>query len=195
MKLIRIFPVLALLSIVWACGSSEEEPTPKSDGFFKFKVDGVQMELPVNDHLPMGFNYDPGGPVYGAVFQAFGEGSTGTSDFVNVGLMSENKFATGIDYELQDAVPYKGVGLARITFTYADKAGQIFNATLLQGLFPGLTVNDAATIRFTRITATEVEGTFSARVIGPVSPTTGRGTVEKVISDGQFKMKLLDNTN
>lgn len=184
-----------LLLGLMGCGSEgDDNPPPANAGFFKFKLDGVQQEFPVNDLLPMTFTYDAGGPVYNAVFQVLGEGSDGNSDFVNVLLRSETKFETGVDYQLQNGVPYKGIALARINFTYSDKSGQVFNAVLLQSSLTPLIINDSATIRFSKITETEAEGVFSAKVIGPVLPT-GRGTVEKIVSEGQFKMRLLDNTN
>lgn len=196
MKQIFAFPFLAvLLFVLLGCGSDGgDDLNPSTDKFFKFKLDGVQVEYPMTDLLPMTFTYDDNGKVFSAVFQALGNGSNGTADFVNVFLRSETKFQTGVDYELQDGVSYNGISIASINFTYADKEGQVFNAVLLQSSLPSLVIKDTATIRFTKISDSEVEGIFSAKVYGPVL-TSGRGDTEKVISDGQFKMKLLDNSN
>lgn len=172
-----------------SCGGSDEDPQPGQEGFIRFKVDGVQKEYKTVPGNAASFSFDSNGPVYNTIIQVLGPGSTGTSNFIQITVRNEKMFETNLDYNLQDAIPYKSVPLSRINFTYSNEQGQIFNAFLLDIQSPFLVVRDEAKLRFSKITNELVEGTFSAILIGPVT-NQSRGNQEMIISEGQFSMKL-----
>jgi len=194
MKRLFILFTLSLLSfLVFSCGSSAEDPQPIAEGFVRFKVDGVQKEFKTNPVSPMSFSFDSNGPVYNAILLVLGPGSTGTSNFIQINVLNESPFVTNVEYQMQEAVAYQGVALARINFTYADDQGQVFNAVLLKQTLPNLVVKNDAAVKFTKISEDWIEGNFTAILIGPIT-SSGVGNQERVISEGQFRMKLLDLT-
>ncbi|MDP2041705.1 hypothetical protein [Algoriphagus sp.] len=186
---IFIFFGILLLS----CGSKTEDPKPIAEGFIRFKVNGVQKEFKTNPVTPMSFSFDSNGPVHNAILQVLGPGSTGTSNFIQFNVWNEKTFELNVDYQMQQAIAYRGVGIARINFTYADEQGQVFNAVLLKQNLPSIVVKNDATVRFTKITKDWAEGTFTAILIGPVT-TSGIGNQERIISEGQFSIKLVNLT-
>lgn len=190
-KLLFLLIVLAPGFFFLSCGSKGEDPQPEIEGYIRFKVDGVQKEFKTGQTDLMSFSFDSNGPVYSAIAQVLGPGSTGTSNFIQINLRNESLFETEVSYEMQDAILYQGVPLVRILFTYSDEEGQIFNAVLLDNNSPFLEVKNDATLRFNKITEDWVEGTFSALLIGPVT-NLSVGDQERVISEGQFKMKLIN---
>ncbi len=192
-RLFKLFTLSLLSFLVFSCGSSAEDPQPIDEGFVRFKVDGIQKEYKTNPVSPMSFSFDPNGPVYNAILQVLGPGSTGTNNFIQVNVRNESPFVTNVDYQMQEAIAYQGVGLARINFTYADEQGQVFNAVLLKQSLPNIVVKNDATVKFTQINEDWAEGTFTATLIGPIT-STGVGNQELIISEGQFRMKLLDLT-
>lgn len=192
----RYFLVFILffgMFLCYSCDNSSEIPQPVAEGFIRFKVDGVQKEFKTNPVSPMSFSFDSNGSVHNAILQVLGPGSNGTSNFIQFNVRNESAFAANVEYQMQNAIAYQGVGLARINFTYADEQGQIFNAVLLKQSLPGIVVKNDATVRFTKITNDWVEGTFSAILIGPVT-TTGVGNQERIISAGQFGIQLVNLT-
>ncbi|MBA4298556.1 MAG: hypothetical protein C0433_00375 [Cyclobacterium sp.] len=141
----------------------------------------------------MSFSFDSNGPVHNAILQVLGPGSKGTSNFIQFNVWNEKTFELNVDYQMQQAIAYRGVGIARINFTYADEQGQVFNAVLLKQNLPSIVVKNDATVRFTKITKDWAEGTFTAILIGPVT-TSGIGNQERIISEGQFSIKLVNLT-
>lgn len=188
------FSALWLVSLfVFSCGSSAENPQPQTEGFIRFKVDGVQREFKANPMTPMSFSFDSNGQVYNAILQVLGPGSNGTNNFIQFNVRNESPFVTNVDYQMQEAIAYQGVDLSRINFTYSNEEGQLYNAVLLKQALPNLVVRDDAKVRFTKITENLVEGTFSALLTGPVTATSV-GNQELIISEGQFSIKLVDLT-
>jgi hypothetical protein len=175
--------------LLQSCGGSTEDPQPTAEGFIRFKVNGVQKEFKTNPVTPMSFSFDSNGPVYNAILQVLGPGSTGTSNFVQFNVWNEKIFETNVDYQMQQSVSYRGAAIARINFTYSDEQGQLYNAVLLKQNLPNIVVKNDATVRFTKITKDWAEGTFTAILIGPVT-TSGIGNQERIISEGQFSIKL-----
>lgn len=190
MKRLLSFSIIVLFGIfLISCGGSGEEPQPVQEGYIRFKVDGVQKEFKVGFGNPSSFSFDPNGDIFNTIIQVLGPGSTGTSNFIQFTVKNEKMFETNLDYNLQDAILYKGVPLSRINFVYSDEKGQSFAAVNLDPKSPLIVVKDAAKVRFTKITNDLVEGTFSALLIGPITPT-GVGKQEVIISEGQFSMKV-----
>lgn len=193
MKFLK-FSILILSGLLlFACGNSTEDPQPMGEGFIRFKVNGVQKEFKTNPVTPMSFSFDSNGQVHNAILQVLGPGSTGTGNFIQFNVWNEKTFETNLDYQMQQAISYRGAAIARINFTYADEQGQVFNAVLLKQNLPSMVVKNDATVRFTKITKDWVEGTFTAILIGPVT-TSGVGNQERIISEGQFSIKLVNLT-
>lgn len=192
MKTSRLFLLLLLIAIFSSCGSDKEEPQPNSSGFLRFKSNGVQKEFPLTPSQLMSFSYDPTGKIYFATFLIIGPGGDGTKNFVSATIRNEVIFTTGVDYKMQDLISYQGAKLVRIQFTYADEEGRIFNAVLEQRNIPGIRATDDARFRFTTITQNSVEGNFDALLLGPFSNLTGRGNTELPITEGQFRMPLIN---
>ncbi|GMQ30583.1 hypothetical protein [Algoriphagus confluentis] len=182
-----IFPLMLLLS----CGK-EEDPIPQTQGNLKFKVDGKWIEYAAGNQL-MGFALDPSGPMYLATASILGNPVDGTKNFLSISVRNESNFQTGIDYQMQDLITYKGAPMVRILLTYSDEIGQLYNAVLVQQTIPGLKVTDDATLRFTKIDSKWVEGTFSGVLLGPISSLTGRGNTELLITEGQFSLPMLSS--
>lgn len=176
-----------------SCEGSSEDPIPADPGFIRFKSDGLEKEFIPGPFDRIGFSYDANGPIFNAAVLVVGAGSTGTSNFIQFTIRNESPYATGVEYEMQEAISYQGASLPRVLFTYSDEQGQLFNAVLLDQNYPFLTVKDDATFRFTTITEEWVEGTFSARLTGPVTDLSV-GNQERLLTEGQFRMKLLDLT-
>lgn len=191
MKKLLFLLIVLVPGFFFSCGSEGEDPLPEVEGYIRFKVDGVQKEFKTRHIDLMSFSFDSNGPVYNAIAQVLGPGSTGTSNFVQFTLRSESLFETNVPYEMQDPISYQNIPLARILFTYSDEQGQVYNAVLLDRNSPFLVVKDDATFRFTKITDDWAEGTFSALLTGPVT-NLSVGDQELVISEGQFKMRLID---
>lgn len=191
-----VFSSIILICILpWcfvSCGSKSDDPQPQSEGYVRFKVNGVQKEFKVQN-TPMGFSLDAGGPVYTATALVLGPESGGTKNFLNLTLRNETLFQTGINYQMQSPINYKGVAMVRIMLTYANETGQIFNAVLFQQNIPGTKTTDDAQWKFTRIADNWVEGEFQGVLLGPFSQTTGRGNTELMLTDGQFSMSLVKN--
>jgi hypothetical protein len=116
-----------------------------------------------------------------------------TGNFVQFNVWNEKIFETNVDYQMQQSVSYRGAAIARINFTYSDEQGQLYNAVLLKQNLPNIVVKNDATVRFTKISKDWAEGTFSAILIGPVT-TSGVGNQERIISEGQFSIKLVNLT-
>lgn len=119
-----------------------------------------------------------------------GDGSDGTKNFVSLTMWNEEPFATGVTYEMQDAISFHGAPLVRIQFTYSDESGKVYNAVLFQRDDLPMRITDDASVRFSAITESQAEGTFEATVLGPVITTTGRENNELKITEGQFKLSL-----
>ncbi|MFN3999991.1 hypothetical protein [Algoriphagus sp.] len=190
MKKLLHFSILIFIGLyLVSCGGSNEDPQPAQEGFIRFKVDGILKEFKVGLGNSSSFSFDPNGPIFNTIIQVLGPGSTGTSNFIQFTVKNEKMFETNLDYNLQDAILYKGVPLSRINFVYSDEKGQSFAAVNLDPKSPLIVVKDAAKVRFSKITNDVVEGTFTALLIGPITPT-GVGKQEVTISEGQFSMKL-----
>lgn len=187
----RLSAILLFAVLILAACSGGDDPQPQSEYFFKFKVNGVQKEFKANlpTHL-MAMTYNATADVHMATAIILGDGSDGTKNFVSITALNEEPFATGITYRMQEAILYTGVPVVRIQFTYSDEDGNLYNAVLFQrdGL-PMLRTDDAS-IHFSSITQTKVEGTFDATVLGPVFTTTGRDNNELKITEGQFSLQL-----
>jgi hypothetical protein len=185
--------IVFCIVLFWSGGcSNNAEVTPSQEYFIKFKVDGVQKTYSHSFIAPFIFHYDQNGPIFNATILVLDEGSPGTSNFINIITRNEEAFEAGKDYLMQDAILYKSVKLPRISFTWADENGNIYNAVLLQSAYPGLTVNDDAQIRLTTITDDFVEGTFSARLFGSADTLPERLEKEVLITEGSFKLKRTD---
>ena len=192
----RSLVVLSLLLAVivfTGCSSDAEDQPSVQEGYIRFKSDGVAREFIPGPFDRMGFSFDSNGSIFNASVQVLGPGSTGTSNFIQFTIRNESPFAEGVDYDMQDAILYQGVPVTRILFTYSDEEGQLYNAVLLEENFPLLVVKDNAIFRFTSITDEWVEGTFSALLTGPVT-NLSVGNQERRLTEGQFRMKLLDQT-
>jgi hypothetical protein len=192
-KLLQFWFLILIGLYIVSCGGSSEDPQPTAEGFIRFKVNGVQKEFKTNPITPMSFSFDSNGPVYNAILQVLGPGSTGTGNFVQFNVWNEKIFETNVDYQMQQSVSYRGAAIARINFTYSDEQGQLYNAVLLKQNLPNIVVKNDATVRFTKISKDWAEGTFSAILIGPVT-TSGVGNQERIISEGQFSIKLVNLT-
>lgn len=185
---------LLIIFVMVSCGGEgSEDPQPTDTGYIRFKSDGVAKEYIPGPFDRIGFSFDTNGPVFNAVVQVLGPGSTGTSDFIQFNIRNESPFATGVDYNMQDPISYQTVPVARINMTYSDEQGQLFNAVLLDRNPQLIEVKDDATFRFTSITEEWVEGTFSALLTGPVT-TLSVGNQERILTEAKFRMKLLDLT-
>lgn len=181
--------IVFCIVLFWSGGcSNNAEVTPSQEYFIKFKVDGVQKEYRTTITHPFIFSYDQNGPIFNATILVLGQGSTGTSNFINIITRNEEAFQSGKDYLMQDPILYQSVNLARMAVTWADENGNIYNAVLLQSGYPGLTVNDDAQIRLTNVTDDFVEGEFSAKLFGP----DDRAENGKVVTEGSFKLKRTD---
>ncbi len=186
--------VLLMISILFfSCSGSNEEPQQLENGYIRFKSDGVSKEFIPNSFDRMGFSFDANGPVFNAIVQVLGQGSNGTSNFVQFTIRNESPFVVGEDYAMQEAISYQSVPLPRILFTYSNEQGQLYNAVLLERNPDLVSIKDDAMFRFTRITEEWVEGTFSALLTGPVT-SLSVGNQERRLTEGQFRMKLLDLT-
>jgi len=181
-----------IIGMIFLGSCSKEENQPLADYFVKYKIDGVEKFYSLTVNSPASFSYDAGNNIYSAILTGTGPGSTGTTDFVTINVRSHENFVTNSRYNLQDPINISGIDFSTVVFTYADMAGQLYNAVLLQISFPNLGVKDNAHVTFTNISADIVEGTFDALVLGPVNSTTGRGSDEKVVTEGQFRLKLLN---
>ncbi len=189
MKTSALFLLLSLLALA-SCSPTSDDPHPQAEGFVRFKVDGVQKEFKVTN-TPMGLTLDDNVPVYVVSAVGLSPRSDGIKNFLNMALRNETLFQSGVEYQMQNPINYKGVPMVRILLTYANESGQIFNATLFQQAIPGIKVTDDARWKFTKITDNWVEGTFEGVLLGPFSPTSGRGNTELIITEGQFSMALL----
>ncbi len=183
------FGLLLLLSY---CTPKGEEPQPQVETFVRFKVNGVQKQFELQN-APMGFSFDPNGPVYVATAVILAPGSDGTKNFLNMALRNESPFQTDLIYQMQDPISYQGAEMVRIQLTYADENGQLFNAVLFQQTIPGMKVTDDARWKFTRITDAWVEGEFEGVLLGPFSQLTGRGDTEMQITEGRFSLPLINS--
>lgn len=183
--------LLFILLLLAACGGGEDDPQPKAEYSFRFKVDGVQKEFKSNlQNQVMAMTQNASAGVHMATAIILGDGSDGTKNFVSLTVLNEEAFATGVTYEMQDLVAYSGVPVVRIQFTYSDENGKVYNAVLIQRDGLPMLMTDDASIRFSTISQNQVEGTFDATVLGPVFTTTGRDNNELKITEGQFKLAL-----
>ncbi|WP_111670551.1 hypothetical protein [Algoriphagus litoralis] len=192
-KSLVVLSLLLGVVVFTGCSSDAEDQPSVQEGYIRFKSDGVSREFIPGPFDRMGFSFDANGSIFNAGVQVLGPGSTGTSNFIQFTIRNESPFAEGVDYDMQDAILYQGVPVTRILFTYSDEEGQLYNAVLLEENFPLLVVKDNAIFRFTSITDEWVEGTFSALLTGPVT-NLSVGNQERRLTEGQFRMKLLDQT-
>lgn len=179
--------ICIVLMLSGGCDNNSEV-TPSEEYFIKFKVDGVQKIYSHDLISPFIFSYDQNGPIFNATIMVLDEGSSGTSNFINIIIRNEEAFQAGKDYLMQDPILYQSVNLARMAVTWADENGNIYNAVLLQSAYPGLTINDDAQIRLINITDDFVEGEFSAKLFGP----DDRAENEVLVTEGSFKLKRTD---
>lgn len=190
-KLRFIFLILFPLVLLGSCGK-ENDPTPQTQSFVKFKVGGKQVEYATGNQ-PMGFSLDASGPMYLATAILLGNPGDGTKNFLSITIRNESNFQVGTEYQMQDGFTYKGVKMVRILLTYSDEMGQVYNAVLFQQNVPGLKITDDAKVKFTNIESGRIEGTFSGVILGPVSTTTARGNTELLITEGQFSLPLINS--
>ncbi|MFC4870618.1 hypothetical protein [Negadavirga shengliensis] len=182
--------VFVALLHLFSCGETELKPT--EEYYIKFKVNGEQKEYNTDALNPVTFTFDQNGPVYQAILQVLGPGSDGKKNFINIITRNETVFEVNKSYRMHEAISYQNASLARIIFTWADENGDLYNAVLLKGAFPTLEIKDEGQLMFSGISQDMVTGSFTANIIGPVSPTTGRGNTELSITEGEFKLKLIN---
>jgi hypothetical protein len=189
---LTFFLGIGFLLLMSSCATTGEDPQPQPGSFVRFKVNGVQKQFDLQNN-PMGFSFDPNGPVYVATSVILPPGSDGTKNFLNLALRNETLFQTDLIYQMQDPIRYQGAEMVRIQLTYANEDGQLFNAVLFQQTIPGMKVTDDAWWKFTRITSSWVEGEFGGVLLGPISQLTGRGDTELLLTEGQFSLPLISS--
>ena len=190
-SILRIPALLLLVAMLFAACSSSEDELPKNEYFVSFDVDGTSIKYEDSGFFPLIFSRDDNAGFYSATLVVPQEIGDGTSNFVHIIVHDEAVFQEGITYQMQDGISYQGGAmLARINFTWANEAGEIYNAVLLSSNYPMLDVGDDAAFTFTRISSDEVEGTFSATIFGPVLATAPGRNIQKKITNGKFKLKL-----
>lgn len=187
MKNLILFSFFSLLLL--ASCSKSEDPTPGEDFYIKFKVNGTQIEYKGSASTPITIAHTP--PTYLFTATLIGPGSDGTKDFITVSGVHETEFAAGVTYNLQDGTQVGAVKIAKLNLTYSDINGNIYNAVILQSNVPSLVIKDQATWRFNNLDGQVTTGVFNGLIIGPVSTTTGRGTDELTISDGEFRLPFM----
>lgn len=179
--------------LLTACSSSDDE-VPQDEFYISFKVDGTLVRYENAGFYPVVLSKDSPTNLYFSNLIVLKEVGESTSNFVHINVRNESAFQTNLSYQMQDGVLYPGgVFLARIQFTWANDAGEIYNAALLQRSYPTLDIGDDAAFKFTKIAGDIVEGTFTATVYGPVINSVPNRTVEKKITEGEFRLKLIDS--
>ena len=86
-------------SLVWlivvvglfSCGGSEEEPRDSNQAFLSFKINGELKEFNATSS-PMGFSFNPEGPVYLASFSVLANPTDGSKNFISGFLRNETLF-------------------------------------------------------------------------------------------------------
>ncbi|MDN3687597.1 hypothetical protein [Cyclobacterium jeungdonense] len=65
---------------------------------------------------------------------------------------------------------------------------------MLKTNYPTLDIRDSGRLHLTQIGSDRVDGTFEATLFGPFAENTSRGSTQISITDGSFKMKLIQNS-
>ncbi|WP_162342465.1 hypothetical protein [Cyclobacterium salsum] len=186
------FALLLCALVAFSCRESEA-PIEETEYFLKFKANGELVEYKVYEYQPVVFSYDPNGKTHNAQIQALAEGSDGTRDFFSIFLYSEMSFEEKT-YQMQEGVwAYENSFLPGLIFTRSDPAGNLYNASLLKSDYPTLDIRDDGSLNLTQIGSGWVKGAFEASLFGPFAENTSRGNTEIRITEGSFKMKLIQN--
>jgi hypothetical protein len=191
MKSFFIFVFFFCTCLLISC-NQDEEPKSNSEFFIKFKVNNSNVEYPGNPLLPATFFFDQSGNVHAGVIQVIKPGSNGTTNVIQINIFNEEEFAINITYELLTPILYNTSLVPRVSMTYFDQGGKVYNAVVLQDN-PAIPVKDRASIRFTSINNGIIEGSFEGLLLGPFDVATGRGDEERNISSGQFRLPFIKN--
>lgn len=192
MKSKIIFILFLCTGLFFSC-NQDESPKTDSEYFVKFKVNNANVSFPGNPSQPATFFFDPNGEVYAGIIQGFAQGSNGTKNAVQISFYNEEEFEINKTYELQNPILYNTSTVPRVSITYFDAEGKIFNAVVLQQDNTAIIVKDRASIRFKNIGNGTVEGTFEGLLMGPFDVASGRGNEERLIASGEFKLPLIKN--
>lgn len=187
MKNLILFSFFSLL--LFASCSKTEDPAPGDDYYIKFKINGTEVEYKASAINAVSLAHTPPHYIFGTTVT--GPGSDGTKNFISISAVHETEFEAGVTYNLQDGTQAGAVRIGKVSLTYADNNGDIYNAVILQSSVPSIVVKDSATWRFNSLDTQLATGVFSGLVIGPVSTTTGRGTVELAVTDGEFRLPVV----
>ncbi|WP_130854989.1 hypothetical protein [Olivibacter jilunii] len=187
-----IYASSLMLAVLLFCGCSKSDPGPdmSSDYYFRFKVDGTQIEYPMQTdqiNLTGTMGYDENArthTIHVAGMKDIYQPQTHTLTFI---MSDTEEFSKGVSYS---NIPDAGDDYPNFMFTlgYYDADGHLFSASgmgdqNMHGLY------EPAFIEFTEITNTHISGTISGTLSWYDSSSGTNvliGTV--IISDGQFKV-------